>query len=243
MKPTNTKRAFGAWSAGVLLGLGLLFASPAQAAGEAGTVLNLSGTLSAKSADGALRVLAVKSAVMSGDTLYTGKGSYARIKFGDGGEITLRPETHFAIENFHFNAAEPKKDSAMLGLLKGGLRAVSGLVGKRGDPDSYAMKTATATIGIRGTEYGAQYCQGDCGNIPNGLHVDVGQGQVIVQNQAGSQLFNAGQFGYVADSKTPPVVVPREQGVKVNVPASTSSDPGKSGSNGKGQADDNCVVK
>jgi hypothetical protein len=197
------------------------------AAAESGAVMNVTGTLTAKGPDGTLRVLAVKSPVSPGDTLITGRDSYARVKFPDGGEISLRPDSHFKILSFHFSEQQPEKDSAGFNLLKGSMRALSGLVGKRGDPDSYQIKTLAATAGIRGTAFGLLLCQNDCAHIPSpteappadGLHSDVEQGTIILKNDAGSQLVNAGEFGYVQNAQSSPALVPKEQGIKIDIPA------------------------
>ncbi|MDO8340357.1 MAG: hypothetical protein Q7T59_00080, partial [Candidatus Woesebacteria bacterium] len=66
------------------------FCIPAAHAATAGQITHLSGTLSAKKADGTSKLLAVKSDVAEGDTLSTEKETYARIKFADGGEVVLR---------------------------------------------------------------------------------------------------------------------------------------------------------
>jgi len=197
------------------------------AAAENGVVMNVTGTLTAKSTDGTLRVLTPKATVAAGETLITGRESYARIKFPDGGEISLRPDSHFKILSFHFDEQQPEKDSAGFNLLKGSLRALSGLVGKRSDPDAYQMKTLAATAGIRGTNFGLLLCQGDCAHIPtpsgappaDGLHTDVEQGTVILRNAAGSQLVHAGEFSHVKDAQTAPVLVPKEQGIKIEIPS------------------------
>ena len=139
----------------VLAGLGLLSAA---AWANTGTVSQLSGTLSVNKADGSVRILSQKSEIRSGDTINTQKDSYAQIKFADGSMVTLKPNTSVKIEKFEFKQEEPEKDSFLFGLVKGGLRAVTGLVGKRGNQDAYQLGTATATIGIRGTSYGADDC-------------------------------------------------------------------------------------
>lgn len=46
-------------------------------------------------------------------------------------------------------------------LVKGGFRSVSGLIGKVNRED-FRVSTPVATIGIRGTEWGARICQGGC---------------------------------------------------------------------------------
>lgn len=140
-----------------LLFLASLLAAAAAWAGEvAGTVVNLSGPLLAKKPDGTVKVLSLKSQVEQGDTLVSEKDTYARIKFIDNSEITLRPNSQFKIENFSFDEGKPENDSAVFNLVKGGLRAVTGTLGKR-NHDKFGLNTPTATIGIRGTIFIAEY--------------------------------------------------------------------------------------
>ncbi|SHM39384.1 FecR protein [Duganella sacchari] len=133
-------------------------AGASWAAQVAGTVVQLSGPLMAKKADGAVRILSMKSEVESGDTLVTEKNTYAMVKFIDNSEITLKPSTTFKVENFSFEAGNPNADSASFNLVKGGLRSVTGLLGKR-NKEKFAMKTPTATIGIRGTTFIAEWVE------------------------------------------------------------------------------------
>ena len=71
---------------------------------------------------------------------------------------------------------------------------------------------------------------------PNGLHVDVTNGAIIISKSAGSVLINTGQFGFVPNSGTLPVIVPPQQGIQVTVPSSISQ--GKGGGRGIGKGDD-----
>ena len=125
------------------------------AAQVAGTITQLSGPLLAKKVDGAVRILSLRSEVESGDTLVTEKNTYALVKFIDNSEITLKPGTTFKVENFAFDAAKPDGDQASFSLVKGGLRSVTGLLGKR-NKEKFSMKTPGATIGIRGTTFIAE---------------------------------------------------------------------------------------
>lgn len=138
----------------LLLAALLLGGAPAWAAQVAGTVMHLSGALLARKADGSVKILAVKSEVEQGDTLVSEKGSYAQIKFIDNSEITLKPNTTFKIEAFAYEAGKPAADAASFSLVKGGLRSITGLLGKR-SREKFEMKTPTATIGIRGTTFDA----------------------------------------------------------------------------------------
>jgi hypothetical protein len=143
------------WLAAIMLA-GVAFAGTAHAGQVVGTVTDVSGPMVARRLDGTIKALSAQSAIEQGDTLVTEKGTYARIKFIDNGEITLRPNTQFKIENFSYEAAKPESDSAFFTLLKGGLRSITGLLGKR-NHDKFGLNTPTATIGIRGTTFIAEY--------------------------------------------------------------------------------------
>ena len=132
----------------------------ALAAQVAGTVINLSGALLAKKADGKIKVLGLKSEVEQGDTLMSEKNTYAQIKFIDNSEITLKPNTTFKVEAFAYEVGKPEGDSASFSLVKGGLRSVTGLLGKR-NKEKFSLKTPSATIGIRGTTFVAEYVEED----------------------------------------------------------------------------------
>jgi hypothetical protein len=192
----------------------------AGAALASGTITQLSGTLSVKRADGSTRILSMKSEVIPGDTLETQKDSYAQIKFQDGGTITLKPNTQFTIASYVFVEAKPQDDNAVFRLLKGGLRAVSGLISKRGNQGAYKMDTVTATIGIRGTIFDVEDCKtgvckkdGEDAAHEAGVYVGVRDGEVNVANGAGSLLLAAGQFGFIAASNILPKLLPGDPGL------------------------------
>ena len=212
--------------AGLVLALSLCAGSGvAMAAQVAGTIVNLSGPLMVRKADGTVKVLGVKSAVEQGDTLVAEKNTYAMIRFTDNSEITLRPGTTFKIDAFAFDSARPEGDSASFSLVKGGLRSVSGLLGKR-NREKFEMKTPAATIGIRGTTFVAQFVgpalpgkpPAPGGGLPPGLHVAVLDGMIFMSNPGGSQTFSAGQFGFVPSNIAPPIIVPNNPGLKFTPP-------------------------
>lgn len=123
-----------------------------------GTVQQLSGTISVQKPDGAIRVLSRQSQVVKGDTLNTERDSYARVKFTDGAVVTLKPNTRIKIEDYTFDEKEPARDNSALALVKGGLRMITGFIGKRGNQDAFKLGTVTATIGIRGTTFNVDDC-------------------------------------------------------------------------------------
>lgn len=228
----------------------LCFSAPVWAGGV-GNITHLSGVLFATHADGTGKLLSVKSEVMEGDTLKTEKDTFARIKFVDDGEVVLRPETVFKVAVYAYNPAPEAKpqDNVLFSLLKGGVRSVTGLIGKR-SPDKFGMVTETATVGIRGTHFGALLCNNDCANIPtisgrppeNGLHTDTASGIIFVSNAGGSVDVPAGSFSYTPGPSTAPKLVPPSEGIQVTMPPAISSN--KSSSGGLGASDSNsCTVK
>jgi hypothetical protein len=197
-----------------------LFGSGALAAG-AGTVTHLSGTLSVQRSDGGVRILSQKSEVNPGDVLTTQRDSYAQINFSDGSSLTMRPNTQIKIEQYHFVQDRPQEDNSFLRLVKGGLRTVTGLVGKRGNQDAYKIGTNTATIGIRGSsgdtiDSSTGGCEGvtpGCDKLLAGVYHTTYTGSYIMQNEGGSQIIGEGQFGFAGDFKTLPVILPGDPGL------------------------------
>jgi hypothetical protein len=228
----------------------------AQAGQVAGTIINLSGPLMAQKADGKVKVLALKSEVEAGDTLVSERNTYAQIKFIDNSEITLKPNTTFKVEAFAFDAGKPAGDSASFSLLKGGLRSITGLLGKR-SREKFELKTPTATIGIRGTTFVATYVApasvtapapvvpgGQTPGLPPGLYVQVIDGLINVTNRGGTQNFAAGQFGFTASLIQPPVIVPANPGLKFTPPPAFSLPaPNNSAGTGNKAATVDCEVR
>ena len=127
----------------------------------------------------------------------------AQLRFRDGATISLQPGTQFRVEQFRFSEQGGKadeQDTVVMRLLKGTLRAVSGLIGKE-KREQYRMDTTVGTIGIRGTEYGASL--GD-----PGLAVTTYAGLVEVCNTAGCAMAGAGQTLQVPDANTRPRLLP-----------------------------------
>lgn len=203
----------------------LLASAQLAHAGDAGEVTHVSGALLARKADGSSRILAPRSRVEEGDLLATSGDTYARVKFIDGAEVTLRPNSQLKVERYAFIDSKPEADNAFLRLVKGGLRTITGLIGKRRS-NAYQLNGVVATIGIRGTQFGVLLCQSDCDNVRNqngeipadGLHVDVTEGTISVDNAAGGTLVAAGDFGFVPRADVPPVIVPAAEGVSQNMP-------------------------
>lgn len=235
--------------------LSMLAASPALAGPVAGVVVHLSGPMVAQRPDGTLKPLAQKSAVESGDTLRTQADAYALLRFIDNSEITLKPSTTLLIQQFAFERGKQADDQASFQLLKGGMRAMSGLLGQR-SKEKFFVNTPSAQIGIRGTNFILEYLDGSelqeasppgageplvppapvpPGGLPPGLHVYVSEGGISLVNSSGQYQYDPGQFGYIKDGKTKPVKMTRNPGMQFTVPASfLAPPPPPPGANGLG---------
>jgi hypothetical protein len=217
----------------IRLTLAALLAVPAIASGQA-TVQHLSGTLSAIRADGSVRLLSERSEIREGDVLSTERDSYAQVRFTDGGTVTLRPQSQVRLDGYAFNEAQPERDNFAMSLLKGGLRAVTGLVGKRNR--NYSVSTATATVGIRGTDFTAIVILPGGGSLEPGTYITVADGTIGMVAGGAEQLVGAGQTGYAGSLQLPARLVPPPPNLpSVSPPQSFSSAPGSTVVAGGGQ--------
>jgi len=181
-----------------------------------GTVQYLSGTLSVQSPDGSVRVLAERSSIAVGDVVATQRDSYAQLRFSDGGQVTLRPETQVKIEAYAYDEGRPERDSFAMQLFKGGLRSLTGLIGKRtNNRNAYRMVTSTATIGIRGTDYTAVDIPAPPGGhepppgaLAPGVYVTVADGSIAFISGGVEQVVGVGQAAFSSNLNLPPTLIP-----------------------------------
>jgi hypothetical protein len=144
---------------------GLFTAAPAQSQQEPEARFGeIQGVVSVLRTTAGHFILAARGAALGeGDVIITEKDSFAQVVFSDGSQIALRPNSRLAVTRYHYDKASPSEDHMLLDLVRGGLRTITGLIGKRGDRSAYALKVGvTATIGIRGTDFVARLCEDDC---------------------------------------------------------------------------------
>ncbi|HSC48294.1 MAG TPA: FecR family protein [Gammaproteobacteria bacterium] len=200
---------------------GAATAAEAEPAGpeSAGDVVLAQGSVTDTGADGKSRPLQDGDTVYPGDSFVLGDDSYLDVDFEDGGRILLRPDTTFQIQQYHFDpaahpatgaepapeplATAPPPENSFFKLVKGGLRAVDGLIG-HSHPENYGIETPVATIGVRGTAFDVRYCGDDCkdeadasGAPDNGLYTSVSEGAIGVKNDTGETVTPAGHAAFV----------------------------------------------
>lgn len=135
--------------------LSLFWALPVFA-GPAASVVFFSGQPVVLAENGVSRQLLRGADVLAGETIETRDGR-VQLRFRDGASMSLQPGTTFRVDRFRYTAGDKAvaEDGVLMTLVKGGLRTVTGWLGKR-DRKQYQLGTTVATIGIRGTEYSAE---------------------------------------------------------------------------------------
>ena len=210
-----------------LMVMGILLQSGLGYAKEIGKVVNLVGTLTRVKADGSTITCKVQDVIEEGDTFVTAGASFAQLKMADGGEMIVRPDSKVTVKEYKFDQNDPKADKAEINLAKGGLRRLTGLIGKRGEKDADKLVTPTATAGIRGTVYDTLSCKGDCDKLTDGTYFRVKEGEIAVKTEVGELAIKAGQFGKAANSNEKPNLLPKDPGLppfnppKAAAPANT----------------------
>lgn len=164
-----------------LLALGLCVNALAAA-----NVTTARGQVNVTLPDGSSRLLESGARVESGSKIITGANGFALLRFDDGQLIALEKDTDFSIEQYRYNRAEPGAGSAFFSMLRGSLRAITGLIGQS-NKAAFRLNTPTATIGIRGSDWMAALLQ-------NNLYTGVNSGGIGISNAAGSLGLSAGQY-------------------------------------------------
>ena len=183
--------------------------SAEESAAGAGKVVLATGQLTARAGDGAERRLKRSDPVYPGDTLIVGENAVAQIRFSDGGLIALRSGTQFRVEDYQYEGKEDGNEKAVFSLLKGGLRTISGKIGKQ-NKENYEMRTPVATIGIRGTHYGVRRCQGDCGEgVEDGWYLGVLEGAIAFTINGKEYICKAGEYYFIPLNGGAPHKLPR----------------------------------
>ena len=140
--------------------------------------------------------LAKGQSIDSGDSIVTGAAGQAQIRFSDGGLVSLSPNSQFNIDKYG-DTNDGGADSFAVSFLRGSMRAITGLIGKR-SRDNYKITTNTATIGIRGSALSAKI------NPDGTMDVAGEQDGIEVCTNAGCVGLIVGEVVRVTDSNTLP---------------------------------------
>jgi hypothetical protein len=190
----------------LILGLLLICASSTQASEMAGRVLVAVGDATVVRGSQQIR-LSAGTKIEAGDTLHVGDVSNLQVRFTDEAIMALRPNTILKVEEYAF-ANNIDTDKSIFGLVKGGLRTITGVIA-RASRNSYAVKSQTATIGIRGTHFTLVHCDTNCRDADGmvasgGTYGGVTDGRISVTNESGESEFGKNEYFYVAAKDAPP---------------------------------------
>nr|CAA6821282.1 MAG: FecR family protein [uncultured Thiotrichaceae bacterium] len=116
------------------------------------------------------------SPVFQQDVLRSGSGARAQFRMVDDALINLQENSVLNLKEYKLDSADGN-GSVLMDLISGGLRTVTGVVGKK-DKKDYQLRTPTATIGIRGTMY-------EVGIVSDGMYVGAWSGDIWIRSHSG----------------------------------------------------------
>lgn len=152
-------------------------------------------------ADGDARVVSgtterkakVGEAVNEGDTLVTGANSEVHLAMQDAGFMVLRPNTRFQVVGYAADGDD--KDKGIFRLLTGGVRSITGWIGKF-NAKSYQIQTNNATVGIRGTDHETRYVPEGSTEGEPGTYDRVYEGETVLETPEGATTLAKDQSGF-----------------------------------------------
>lgn len=211
---------------------------------KAARVAFVRGQISVRKTNGSQRPIKAGAEIKPGEKLQSGSNGIAVLVFPDDSRVTVQPRSEFLIREYGFDKNDPKASQSLLQLLRGGLRVVTGLIGKAA-PDNYRLQTPVATIGIRGTGFDL-LCKNNCidpvagslspqsllermlagimkpayaASLPSsGMYAYVWSGKIRLSLQNDS--FNLGQNKavFIANAQTKPIFLPQVPDFILNNP-------------------------
>ena len=200
-------------------------------------VVLIRGQATLTNAGGVSRPLVLGASLVEGDLIETLSNTILVVAFRDNTRMTIQPNSRLEVSRFRFRRDQPGQGSALMRLLRGGLRTFSGLIADE-RPEAFKVETPAATIGIRGTGFDT-ICQGNCvtpgtaQKAPepsgiaerlldrivravlaqieqsDGLYLSVWQGDVILELATGNVIISQGSAVFVPNDSSPPIPLPQ----------------------------------
>jgi hypothetical protein len=177
--------------------LALAISNAAYSAELFGTVDAISGKARVTDQTGKSVAVAVGLKVYEGQTINTESDGEVHLVTEDAGMIAVRPDTVFRIDEY--KAEGSSADKIFMSLLKGSIRSITGWIGKH-NTSSYRITTATATIGIRGTDHETSVRDKSDGDEA-GTYDNVYEGATVLKTPQGTAEVTPGKFAFAARDK------------------------------------------
>lgn len=217
MKATKNITAFPS----ILLAACLTLFGQAAHAGIAGNAQFVNGHVQITNAAGQTRTLQKGDAVHESDMVTTAKSASAQIKMRDGGLIAVRPDSQLKFDSFVFTGEEDGNEKSFFSLLRGGFRAITGMVGQK-HKANYRITSSGSTIGIRGTDHETfLVVQGSelAAIAPTGTYNKVNVGETTLTTDKGTINILPNQMGFAAAADQMPQLQPINLNLFTAVPS------------------------
>ena len=166
----------------------------------AGTVVLVDGNARIAPTTGDPRALKVGDVVSEGDAVISGKDGEVHLQMQDSGFMVLRPGSRVVVESYRADGGN--EDKGVFKLLAGGLRSVTGWIGKF-NPKSYVIKTQTATIGIRGTDHETRVIPEGSTEGEPGTYDVVYAGETVIDSSGGQASVTPNKAGFASGKARP----------------------------------------
>lgn len=172
-----------------------------QVSDRAAKVDFLAGEVSVSVLDGTKHSVTVGTVLKAGDTIETAENGELHAVAADGGYIAVRPNSKFILQAISVTGGED--DQMAFALARGAFRAVTGWLSKV-NSRAYAIRTATATIGVRGTDYEVVVILRDEAQPGEqaGTHGQVNEGRIVMIQKAHELEVPAGRAAIAAADGT-----------------------------------------
>lgn len=195
---------------GIMLAACLALLSTAAYAGIAGHTQFVNGNVKIANSAGQTRPLQKGDVVHESNTVITAKGASAQIKMRDGGFIAIRPDSQLKFDSFVFSGKEDGNERSFFSLIKGGIRAITGMIGQQ-NKSNYRIGTPSSSIGIRGTDHetfvvvkGSEMAA----TVPTGTYNKVNAGATTMTTDKGTINILPNQMGFAAAADQMPQLQP-----------------------------------
>lgn len=116
---------------------------------RAGTFKQVQGEVRLGRGDG--RAVQPGEAVRAGQRIRTGKDGAASMVLKDGTVMVIGPDSTADLSQYRFDSTT-QEGNLLVELLQGSMRVVTGLLA-RVNPERFKVKTPTAVVGVRGTDF------------------------------------------------------------------------------------------
>lgn len=167
-----------------------------------GYIHEATGEVLAQRGSGAAQPVKAGDTFDPGTTFRTAGNGKVVIKFEDGQLAALQPNTTFRVDQYSFNANNPKASNSAVSLIQGALRFVTGVIGST-NHNNLRLAVGTATVGIRGTDLTVLVDQ-----TTQAVQAAINAGAAVLQTPLGASNIGVGQFVSFSPGAPPSIAAP-----------------------------------